>query len=475
MKNFNRTKIIATIGPSSKDKKVLEQMMDAGADVMRINASHGNHDFMQEIVDNVRVLNKERNSHVAILLDLQGPKIRIGDIENGECELIDMEKFILTSTPIVGNAQKASIQYSNFHNDVKKGDIILVDDGKIKLEVKEVQLTGDVVTLIHHGGKLLSKKGVNLPFTKISIPSITEKDFADIKFALDNNLEWIGLSFVRTAAEIKDLKSIITREKKYTRVIAKIEKPEAVRNIDSIIAIADGVMVARGDLGVEIDMAQVPIIQKKIIKKCLAASKPVIVATQMMESMITNFRPTRAEANDVGNAVYDGADALMLSAETSIGRFPLEVIKSMRKIIQAIEHDQDIYYRLNLPAKKSSTFISDSVCYHACEMASRLEAKAIAAMTHSGYTAFKISSHRPRAGIFIFTDNHPILTILSLVWGVRGFYYNKYESTDNTIADIKNILKTEKIIDSGDAIIHVASTPMHERSRANTIKINLVE
>ncbi len=475
MKNFNRTKIIATVGPATMDKKTLSHMMDAGADVLRINASHGDYAFMQNIVDNVNALNAEKNLHVAMLLDLQGPKIRMGEIEGGECELKDGEKFTIAKQPVIGNAQKASIQYTNFSHDVKKGDVVLIDDGKLKLEVKEVKPDGDVVTLVMHGGKLHSKKGVNLPYTKISIPSITEKDKNDIAFALKNNLEWIGLSFVRNAAEIKDLKGIIAAEKKFTRVIAKIEKPEAVRNIDSIIAAADGIMVARGDLGVEIDLAQVPIIQKKIVNKCLLASKPVIIATQMMESMITNFRPTRAEANDVGNAVYDGADALMLSAETSVGKFPVETITSMQKIIRAIEHDQDIFYRMNKPDKKSSTFISDAVCYHACEMALQADASAIAAMTHSGYTAFKISSQRPKAGIFIFTDNKPMLNVLSLVWGVRGFYYNKYESTDTTINDIKEILKANDFVGSGDCIIHVASTPLNERSRANTIKINLVE
>lgn len=259
------------------------------------------------------------------------------------------------------------------------------------------------------------------------------------------------------------------------RVIAKIEKPEAVRNINEIIEVADGIMVARGDLGVEIDLAQVPIIQKKIVKKCRAAGIPVIIATQMMESMITNFRPTRAEANDVGNAVYDGADALMLSAETSVGKFPVETVNSMRKIIQAIEHDQEIYYRMNQPDKNSKTFISDTLCYHAAELANQSGAKAIAAMTHSGYTAFRISSQRPKAGLFIFTDYKPILNTLNLVWGVRGIYYNKFESTDQTIDDIKNILKEQGYVDAGDVVIHVASTPLKKRSRVNTLKINVVD
>lgn len=475
MRHFNRTKIIATLGPASNSKEIIEQMIAAGADVMRINASHGDHNFMQAIVDNVRAINEEKKLNIALLLDLQGPKIRIGVIANGECELTDNQQFTLTTEVIEGDAMKASIQYKGFYNDVKKGDVVLIDDGKLKLEVREVLANKDVVTKVIHGGKLMSKKGVNLPFTQISIPSLTEKDRGDIEFALKNNLEWVGLSFVRTANDIIELKDIIKKGGKACRIIAKIEKPEAVRNIDDIIAESDGVMVARGDLGVEIDMAQVPIIQKKVVKKCLTAGKPVIIATQMMESMITNFRPTRAEVNDVGNAVYDGADALMLSAETSVGRYPVDVVHSMRKIIQAIEHDQDIYYRLNKPDKHSKTFISDSLCYHASEMAMQSGAKAIAAMTHSGYTAFKVSSQRPRAAIFIFTDNKPILNTLSLVWGVRGFYYDKYESTDQTIEDIKEFLKTESLVETNDIIIHIASTPMHKRTRANTIKINVVD
>jgi pyruvate kinase len=474
MKHFNKTKIIATLGPATNSKQTIYGLIQAGADVMRINASHGDHQFMQVIVDNVRAINEDKKLNVAILLDLQGPKIRIGNISGGSCELMEKQSFTLTTEAMEGHAEKATIQYAGFHHDVKKGDVVLIDDGKLKLEVKDILPNHDVVTQVIHGGILMSKKGVNLPFTQISIPSITEKDRADIDFALANNLEWLGLSFVRTAVEIEELKEIIRQSGKTLRIIAKIEKPEAVRNLDEIIEVSDGIMVARGDLGVEIDLAQVPIIQKKTVKKCRLAGKPVIIATQMMESMITSFRPTRAEANDVGNAVYDGADALMLSAETSVGRYPIETVTSMRKIIQAIEHDQEIYYRLNKPDKNSKTFISDSLCYHASEMAMQSGAKAIAAMTHSGYTAFKISSHRPRAGIFIFTDNKPILNTLSLVWGVRGFYYDKYESTDQTIEDIKNFLKENGLVNTGEIIIHVASTPMHTRSRANTIKINQV-
>ena len=475
MHHFNKTKIITTLGPATNSKEAIYKLIQAGADVMRINASHGDHTFLKSIVNNVREINEEKQMNIALLLDLQGPKLRVGDIEGGQCELADKQQFVLTTKEMDGNATKATIRYKDFANDVKKGDIILIDDGKLKLEVKQVTAEQDVVTQVINGGVLMSKKGVNLPFTNISIPSITEKDRADIDFAIENNIEWIGLSFTRTAQDILNLKKIIKDCGNAMRVIAKIEKPEAVRNINEIIEVADGIMVARGDLGVEIDLAQVPIIQKKIVKKCRAAGIPVIIATQMMESMITNFRPTRAEANDVGNAVYDGADALMLSAETSVGKFPVETVNSMRKIIQAIEHDQEIYYRMNQPDKNSKTFISDTLCYHAAELANQSGAKAIAAMTHSGYTAFRISSQRPKAGLFIFTDYKPILNTLNLVWGVRGIYYNKFESTDQTIDDIKNILKEQGYVDAGDVVIHVARKKKKKRSRVNTLKINVVD
>lgn len=474
-KTFSKTKIVATIGPASSSKEMMEKIIDAGADVLRINASHGEHAVMQQIVENIRLINEENDSHIAILFDLQGPKIRIGEIENGSCELNDGAQFILTTKLCIGNAEMAYIKYSSFINDVKKGDLILIDDGKIQLQVENILNDTEVTTKVIYGGVLSSRKGVNLPNTKISLPSLTEKDHADLTFALNNNIEWIGLSFVRSARDILFLKEIIKKHGKQTKVIAKIEKPEAVDNIDAIINATDGVMVARGDLGVEVEMERVPIIQKQIVSKCREASKPVIIATQMMESMVSNFRPTRAEANDVGNAVYDGADALMLSGETSVGKFPVETVKAMQKIILAVEADESIYYRFWKPNGKSKTFISDSTCYNACVIAMQSGAVAIAAMTHSGYTAYKISSQRPKANTFIFTDNKPILNTLSLFWGVRGLYYDKYESTDQTITDIKNILKENGYVHTHEIIIHVASTPLNERSRANTIKINKVD
>ncbi|CAN5427153.1 pyruvate kinase [soil metagenome] len=472
---YNRTKIVATLGPATMDPEVIEKMILAGVDVCRINGSHGEYEMMSHLINTVRAINEKLQTHIAILFDLQGPKIRIGDLTNGDFLLRDNEDFILTPHKVAGTREAVYIKYPNFHKDVKIGNRVLVDDGKIELEVTEFLSDERVKTKVIHGGMLSSRKGVNLPNTVISLPSLTEKDREDLEFAIQHDVEWIGLSFVRNPEDVIELKQIIKDKNSRSRVIAKIEKPEAVKNIDEIIAVADGVMVARGDLGVELPMEKVPVIQKLIVQKCNEASKPVIIATQMMESMINTYRPTRAEANDVGNAVYDGADALMLSGETSVGKFPIETVQAMQKIIKEVEKLDSIYFRETPPSRESENFITESICYTSCTMARQAEAKAIVAMTHSGMTAFKISSHRPKAHIYIFTDNKPILTLLNLVWGVRGFYYDKYESTDTTISDVKKYLVDHKHVKSGEFMIHVASTPLHEKSTANTIKLTHIE
>jgi len=472
---YNRSKIVATIGPASIDPVILEKMIRAGVDVCRINGSHGDYEMMETVIRNVGNINAKLNTHVAILFDLQGPKIRIGDIQDGSFMLNDGDELTLTSHEVPGTKDLVYIKYPAFHKDVKMGDMVLVDDGKIQLEVIAILANDDVKTRVVHGGVLSSRKGVNLPDTEISLPSLTVKDRADLEFAMSHNVEWIGLSFVRKASDVSELKEIIKQNNNAARVIAKIEKPSAVKNIEAIIRETDGIMVARGDLGVEMPMEKVPVIQKKIVALCNKASKPVIIATQMMESMITNYRPTRAEANDVGNAVFDGADALMLSAETSVGKFPIETVVAMQKIIHEVEQVDSIYYRETAPDVDSANFIPESVCYSSCTIARQCDAAAIAAMTHSGMTAFKISSHRPKAHIYIFTDNKPLLNTLNLLWGVRGYYYDKYESTDTTISDIKEFLVDHKLVKQGEFIIHVASAPLHERSTANTVKINKVE
>lgn len=472
--HINKTKIIATLGPSSMSTEVLDKMIRAGVDVCRVNASHGDHAMHKEIIDTVRNLNNSKKYKVAILYDLQGPKLRIGDVRDNEAVLDEGKTIQLTTRDVIGTSEVLQIRYSAFHSDIQIGDTVLVDDGKIELQVIAKDNTDSVTARIIHGGVVSSKKGINLPYTKVSLPSLTEKDRRDLEFALENDIEWIGLSFVRNAKDISELKEIIAARNKKSRVIAKIEKPEAIRDIDNILKVTDGLMVARGDLGVELAMEKVPVLQKMLVRKAIEASKPVIIATQMMESMITNYRPTRAETNDVANAVFDGADALMLSAETSVGAYPLKVIEAMSKIITIAEQEPNIYHRHIQPVKDSNTFISDSVCYNSCVMSMQSGAKAIIAMTQSGYTAFKISSQRPNSDIFIFTANMEILTTLSLVWGVRAFYYDKFESTDKTIADIKKFLKQKGLVSEGDLIINVFSTPLTERGMANTIKLNFI-
>jgi pyruvate kinase len=473
-KKINRTKIIATLGPASLSPPILESMIRHGVNVCRINASHGDYAFQEEVISTVRKINIEKDLNVAILYDLQGPKLRIGEVKDNEIHLEEKDTVVLTTEECVGTAAKLTIRYPNFYQDVQVGDTILVDDGKIELQISAKHDDGEVTARVIHGGLLSSKKGVNLPYTKISLPSLTDKDRRDLEFALDHDVEWIGLSFVRSARDITELRTIIRSRNKTSRIIAKIEKPEAVREIDNIMEVADGIMVARGDLGVEMAMEKVPMIQKMLVSKSLAASKPVIIATQMMESMINNYRPTRAEANDVANAVFDGADALMLSGETSVGAYPVKVVEAMQKIINVTESEQALYHRHNPPVKDSLTFVSDSVCYNSSVMAQQSGAKAIIAMTSSGYTAFRISSQRPDANIFIFTHNRNMLNTLSLVWGVRAFYYDKYESSDVTIRDIKNYLKQLDLLKPGDMVVNVFSTPLEEKGMANTIKLNLV-
>ena len=474
-KHHNKTKIVATIGPASSSTEILEQLVFAGMDICRINMSHGDYGLQQQVINNIREINKKHDTQVGILMDLQGPKLRIGMVENNAIELINGKKITITTDEVIGNENLLYITYSHFPKDVKKGEYILIDDGKLKLQVISTDGVSKVETRIINGGFLSSRKGVNLPNTVISLPSLTKKDLADLDFALMNDVEWIGLSFVRSAKDIIDIKEIINSKNKKTKVIAKIEKPEAIDVIDDIIEATDALMVARGDLGVEIPLEKVPLIQKMLVKKCINAAKPVIIATQMMESMITNFSPTRAEVSDVCNSVIDGADALMLSAETSVGKFPVEVVTYMKKIITQTEKNQSIYYREHEPDSEESDFLPVSVCFNACIMADKSKAKALIAMTNSGFTAFRLSSYRPKANVYIFTHNNFLLNQLSLVWGVRGFYYDKYISTDDTISDIQNILKEGGYIEPGDLVINVASIPIGDKGSANMIKLSITK
>lgn len=473
--NFNRTKVVATIGPSSASEEVLKEMILTGLDVCRLNFSHSAHEQHLQVIKTVRKINEELDTHVSLLCDLQGPKIRLGEIENGEVFWEKGDKVEFTTKKMIGTKNKVYITYPQFPRDVQVGDKILVDDGKLELIVQDTNHEDVVNAIVNYGGTVSSKKGVNLPNTKISLPSLTEKDLIDLEFALDHDADWIALSFVRSAEDILELRERITARGKHARIIAKIEKPEAVRCIDEIIRATDGVMVARGDLGVEMPMEEVPLIQKAVVRKCLAASKPVIIATQMMESMITSAKPTRAESNDVANAVMDGADAVMLSAETSVGLYPVRVVEYMDRIIRAVEAEKAIYnvkYSLNVHSK---TFLSDAVCLNAVLMSKEVNAKAIISMTKSGYTAFKIASFRPEAKVFIFSDDPQLLSTINLIWGVRGFIYDRYASTDETFHDVIELLKGQGYLETSDVVINTASMPIHVKSRTNALKITVVE
>ncbi|MEX0982843.1 MAG: pyruvate kinase [Bacteroidales bacterium] len=471
----SHAKIIATVGPASDDIKILEKMFHEGIDVIRLNFSHGGHEEQLARIKKVLQLNEEMNCNVALLADLQGPKLRVGVMENDLVLLEAGQDFELTTEACIGTRKKAYISYELLPQDVKRGDIILIDDGKLQLKVTGTDNITTVRTEVIIGGPLSSKKGVNLPGTKISKPSLTEKDIKDARFALEKDVDWIALSFVRKAQDILDLKKLIAESDKDTGVIAKIEKPQALEELDEIIAVSDAVMVARGDLGVEVDFDKVPLIQKSIVEKCMAMSKPVIIATQMMESMITNATPTRAEANDVANAVLDGADTVMLSGETSVGKYPVETIKNMQRIIDSTEFRGFQYFRKNPPKTHNYTFLQDSVCFNAVEMAEQAEAAAIICLTHSGYTPYRISSHRPRANIFTFTMNPKLLRRMSLVWGVRAFYFADCHNINDYVDYSINFLLSQNLVKKNDMVVHVGSIPIIERGKTNMVKLSIVE
>jgi len=473
-----KTKIIATVGPASSTETILRQLIVAGVDVFRLNFSHGDFEFFENIINTIHGINRKDKTHIAILADLQGPKIRVGKVENDQVTLCDNDIVTITTQESITTSTRLYVSYPLLAKEARKGEKILIDDGKLLLEVVSSDKSTEIKAKVLHGGILKSKKGVNLPDTKISQPSLTEKDKENLDFILNRKIQWIALSFVRSAKDIQDLRKYVKKHKRGSkfRIMAKIEKPEAILDINSIIQASDGIMVARGDLGVELPLEQVPLMQKEIVKKCLEQSKPVVIATQMMESMITNISPTRAETNDVANSVLDGADALMLSAETSVGEHPVEVIKAMQRIISYIENNRsDIYYRHRAPLDiKNDRYISDSIISSACHLACQSGAKAIIAMTHTGYSAFQIASQRPQACIYIFTNNHSLLSILSLVWGVRGFYYDKFINTDHTIMDIKERLLKEKLLKKNDLVVNIASIPLTELGKTNMLKLSAV-
>ena len=476
MSTNKKTKIVATLGPACSSREVIKEMIDAGVNVFRINFSHADYEDVTERINIIRSLNEEFGYTTAILADLQGPKLRVGvmkeDVVVNPGDIITFQ----TAEDIPGTASRVYMNYKEFPRDVNPGEKILLDDGKLMFEAIETNRTTEVVCKVIQGGPLKSKKGVNLPNTKVSLPALTKKDIKDAIYAIGKDVDWIALSFVRTPEDLMELQELISKHSDHKiPIIAKIEKPEAVENIDKIVAYCDGLMVARGDLGVEIPAHEVPLIQKKLIHRAKTARIPVIVATQMMETMITSLTPTRAEVNDVANSVMDGADAVMLSGETSVGNYPVQVIEKMTQIIEAVEDSPLILVPQNPPHVRTKRFITKSICYHAATMANDIKAKAISTLTNSGYTAFQISAWRPSAHILVYTSNRRILTQLNLLWGVNAFFYDKFVSTDDTVEDINHIAKENGYVKKGDILINLAAMPVVDKGMVNTLRITEIE
>lgn len=471
-----RTKIVATLGPASSSREVLHEMIIEGVDMFRINFSHADYDTVRQNIKLIRELSEELDTHVAILGDLQGPKLRVGVMKEEVVVKPGDEISFITGKEFEGTKEKVYMNYDNFPRDVKAGERVLLDDGKLIFEVLETNLADEVKAIVIQGGPLRSKKGVNLPNTQLTLPALTEKDKEDAIFAIEMEVDWMALSFVRDAEDLKSLQALIEAHSEYKiPIIAKIEKPEAVQNIDRIIAYCDGLMVARGDLGVEVPAEEVPLIQKELVLAAKRARIPVIIATQMMETMITSLTPTRAEVNDVANSVMDGADAVMLSGETSVGNYPVAVIKTMTRILKSVENSDLINVPQDPPEIKTNRYITKSICYHAALMANEIEARAICTLTNSGYTAFQISAWRPSAYILAFTSNKRILARLNLLWGVKAFYYDKYVSTDETVDDVNKIAFDKGFVNKGDYLINLAAMPIIDKGMVNTLRVSLVK
>lgn len=474
--SFHRTKIVATVGPACDTYDKLLDLVKAGVNVFRLNFSHGSLEDKQMIIDHIRNINKTEPYNIAILGDLQGPKLRVGEIENNALLVEPGDVLTFTNEKLLGTKERIYVSYPNLHADVKVGNKIMIDDGKLEVKVVSIEKNNDVKVQVLLGGILSSKKGINLPDTKISLPALTEKDLKDLDFIIDQQLDWVALSFVRSVKDIVILRSKLQERKSKTKIIAKIEKPEALTNIRDIIVESDAIMIARGDLGVELPVEQVPLIQRQLIRKCLHRAKPVIVATQMMESMIDRSKPNRSEITDVANAVLEGADAVMLSGETATGQHPTLVVETMCKIIKEVENTEYRYNREDdlVPQPHSPSFLSDAICYNACKIAKDVSAEALIGMTQSGYTGFMLSSYRPKSPLYIFTKERSLVNQLSLSWGVRAFYYGEEESLDHIIEDQIEILRSRGFLKQGDVVINTGSTPVQQHLPTNVLKITKV-
>ena len=480
---MRRAKIVCTLGPATNSYDAIEKLVNRGMDVARLNSSHASHEQLTELVQLVRKASYALNRPVAILLDLQGPKLRIGKFPKGPVEVKTGDKIRITTEQIPENtAQLLSSTYQELAKDVKIGDRILIDDGNVELRVTSILSDTDVEAEVVFGGKLSSHKGLNLPGVKTSVPCLTEKDTADLMHGLELEVDYIALSFVRHPSDVRMAQQLIRSQLKATPVIAKIEKPEAVEHIDDIISVADGIMIARGDMAVEISPEKVPSVQKKIIHKCNVAGIPVILATQMMESMIDHPRPTRAEASDVANGIFDGADALMLSAETASGKFPFQTVQIMTDIIGQAERDR---LTLTLPKTETPPVISipDAIEHAAALIAQESSARAICCITNSGKGAQALSKFRPIAPIFALTDNKATLQRLALIWGVKGILVPKtldsedyFDFVEKTVMKWWNTYLTHvfRPLEKGDYLVMTAGLPTQARSKTNTVTVRVI-
>ncbi len=474
---FKRTKIVATVGPACSSYEKLLELVKSGVNVFRLNFSHVDYAENERIISDIRKINVQEPYNIAILGDLQGPKLRVGELESKDgFDITEGDTMVFTTEKMVGNKNKVYVSYPMLCRDVKIGEKILLDDGKLEVEVTNILNETEIEVRVILGGRLLQKKGVNLPDTSLSMPAITEKDLIDLDFIVKHNLDWIALSFVRKAEDIIALKKILNEKKSKLKVIAKIEMPEALRNLRDIINESDAIMVARGDLGVELPFEEVPMAQKEIIRKSMRRAKPVIVATQMLESMMERTKPNRSEVTDISNAVLEGADAVMLSGETAMGKYPVLAVQAMSKIIKKVEATVYDFNRDDIlkPQMHSPSFLSDAVCYNAAKIADDVQADALIGMTQSGYTGFMLSSYRPKSPLYVFTKEKTLVNQLSLSWGVRAFYYTEETSLDGQISDQINILKERGFLSKDDVVVNTGSTPIADHLPTNLIKVTKV-
>jgi pyruvate kinase len=467
---MRKTKIICTLGPASSDYETIKAMVEAGMDVARLNFSHGDHSTHQKNIETLRQISLELDKPIAILQDLQGPKIRVGDMEEGTV-LEAGQKTTITMQNVVGNAQKFSSTYKGLSTDINEGDTILIDDGLICIQADRV-LNNEIYGTVVHGGPLKSHKGINLRHSSISTPALTDKDIKDLDFGLSEDVDYVALSFVREASDIKEVKGAVRRKDKQAHVVAKIERHEAIEDLEQIVMTADAVMVARGDLGVEIPLDRVPMLQKTILQSCRMHLKPAITATQMLESMIHNPRPTRAEVSDIANAILDGTDALMLSGETAVGNYPVEAVRTMARIAETTEA------RLTTSHQYLNGFedegIGNSVVYAACRLSENLKAKAIICFTESGFTGRLLSKYRPMIPAIGVTTDAFVERRLALYWGLQSICLEEVTNTDEMILQVEQAVVKRRFVERGDLVVIIAGLPLPITGVTNLIKVHRI-